>query len=453
MIKKFSKDKRFYKNILTIALPIAVQNLISNSLNMVDTMMIGKLGVTEIAAVGIANQYFFFFALILFGINSGAGIFVAQFWGQKDIKNIRRMLGLCLITGSSVAMIFTIGGFCFPEQILRLFLKNSHVIKLGSNYLRIVCLSYILTTISFAYAFACRSIGKAKVPMYVSIIALLSNTFLNYVLIFGNFGFSKMGVEGAAVATLVARIIELILFLGAVYKEKGVLAARLHQLTDLSMSFIKRYFKTSTPVILNEGFWALGMVMYSLAYAKIGKDELAAAQIANTIQGIFLVVSMGLANATAIMIGNKIGESEEALGITYAKRFSVIAPLVGLLMGVSLFLAAPLILSFFSLGAKAYNDTRGILIVMSVYMAIKVFNTTMIIGILRSGGDTKFALFLEIGSVWLVGVPLAFLGALVWKLPIYYVVAIVSLEEILKIFIGVPRIISKKWMKNVVSSI
>lgn len=453
MIKKFSKDKRFYKNILTIALPIAVQNLISNSLNMVDTMMIGKLGVTEIAAVGIANQYFFFFALILFGINSGAGIFVAQFWGQKDIKNIRRMLGLCLITGASVAMIFTIGGFCFPEQILRLFLKNSHVIKLGSNYLRIVCLSYILTTISFAYAFACRSIGKAKVPMYVSIIALLSNTFLNYVLIFGNFGFSKMGVEGAAVATLVARIIELILILGAVYKEKGVLAARLHQLTDLSMSFIKRYFKTSTPVILNEGFWALGMVMYSLAYAKIGKDELAAAQIANTIQGIFLVVSMGLANATAIMIGNKIGESEEALGITYAKKFSVIAPLVGLLMGVGLFLAAPLILSFFSLGAKAYNDTRGILIVMSIYMAIKVFNTTMIIGILRSGGDTKFALFLEIGSVWLVGVPLAFLGALVWKLPIYYVVAIVCLEEILKVFIGVPRIISKKWMKNVVSSI
>ena len=453
MIKTLFEDKKFYKSILTIALPIAIQNLISNSLNMVDTMMIGKLGVTEIAAVGLANQYFFFFALILFGINSGAGIFIAQFWGQKDVKNIRRMLGLCLITGISVASIFTIGGFYFPQQILRLFLKNLDVIKLGSNYLKIVCLSYILNTISFAYAFACRSIGKAKVPMYASIIALLSNTFLNYILIFGNFGFPRMGVEGAAIATVLARVIELILILGLIYNEKGVLAARLHELTDLSMNFIKRYFKTATPVILNEGFWALGMVMYSAAYAKIGKTELASAQIANTIQSIFLVVSMGLANSTAIMIGNKIGAKKEKLGIVYAKRFSIIAPLAGAIMGMGLFLASPLILSFFNLEAKAYNDTRGILIVMSIYMAIKVFNTTMIVGILRSGGDTKFALFLEVGSVWLVGVPLAFLGALVWRLPIYYVVAIVSLEEILKILIGVPRIISKKWMKNVISSI
>lgn len=453
MIKTLAKDKKFYKSILTIALPIAIQNLISNSLNMVDTMMIGKLGVTEIAAVGLANQYFFFFALILFGINSGAGIFVAQFWGQKDVKNIRRMLGLCLITGVSVAMMFTVGGFFFPNQILRLFLKNTDVLKLGSNYLRIVCFSYILNTISFAYAFACRSIGKAKIPMYVSMIALLSNTFLNYLLIFGNFGFPMMGVEGAAIATVLARSIELVLILGIIYTDNGVLAVRFHELTDLSLSFIKRYFKTATPVILNEGFWALGMVMYSAAYAKIGKAELASAQIANTIQGIFLVVSMGLANATAIMIGNKIGAKEEKLGITYAKRFSIIAPLAGLVMGIGLFLASPLILSFFNLSEKAYNDTRGIIIVMSIYMILKVFNTAMIVGILRSGGDTKFALFLEVGSVWLVGVPLAFLGALVWKLPIYYVVAIVSLEEIVKMFIGVPRIISKKWMRSVISNV
>ena len=453
MIKSITEEKKFYKSILTIALPIAMQNLISNSLNMVDTMMIGKLGVTEIAAVGLANQFFFFFALILFGINSGAGIFIAQFWGREDVKNIRRMLGLCLITGILVAILFTIGGFFIPAHILRLFLKNNDVIKLGSNYLKIVCFSYILTTISFAYAFACRSIGKAKIPMYVSIIALLSNTLLNYVLIFGNFGFPKMGVEGAALATLLARGIELVLILGIIYKNNGVLAARMHELTDLSMAFIIRYFKTATPVILNEGFWALGMVMYSAAYAKIGKTELASAQIANTIQGIFLVVSMGIANATAIMIGNKIGAKEEKIGITYAKRFSIIAPLAGVIMGVSLFLTSPLILCFFNLGAKAYNDTRGILIVMSIYMAIKVFNTTMIVGILRSGGDTKFALFLEVGSVWLVGVPLAFMGSLVWKLPIYYVVAVVSLEEIVKVSIGIPRIISKKWMRNVVSNI
>lgn len=447
------KDKKFYRSLAAIALPIALQNLISSSLNMVDTMMIGKLGETEIAAVGLANQYFFLFILIMFGINSGSSIFVAQFWGKKDVKNIRRVLGISLITGGTIAAVFTIGGLLAPKYILRLFLKNPDVIELGSAYLRIVCFSYVLTTISFAYGFACRSIGQAKLPMYVSAIALLSNTLLNYILIFGNFGFPKMGVEGAALATLISRGIEVMLILSIIYTGKGVLAAKLHELMDLSSNFIKRFFKTSTPVIANEAFWALGMVMYSVAYAKIGKGEVASVQIANTIQNVFMVISMGLANACAVMIGNKIGANEEEVGIEYAKRFSIIGPLTGFVMGIGLFLASPLILSFFNLTTKGYNDTRKILIVMSIFMAIKVFNATLVVGILRSGGDTKFSLFLEMGSVWIIGVPMAFLGALVWKVPIYWVITLVSLEEIVKALVGIPRIISKKWVKNVVENI
>lgn len=446
------KDKLFYKTLLSLALPIALQNLISSSLNMVDTMMIGKLGDTEIAAVGLANQYFFFFILIMFGINSGSSIFIAQFWGKRDVKNIRRILGINLLTGGIIAVIFSILAFFYPQYILKFFIKDKDVIFLGSKYLRIVCLSYILNCISFAFGTASRSTGHAKLPMYASIIALICNTLLNYLFIFGNFYFPKMGVQGAALATLISRIIEITIILYAVYKQKGVLAAQINELLDLNFNFIGKFFKTTTPVILNEALWSLGMVMYSVAYAKIGKSEVAAVQVANTIQNVFMVISMGLANACAVMIGNKIGEKKEEIGILYAKRFSFLAPLSGVIMGFFLFLSSPLILSFFSLSDKASYETRKIILIMSIFMAIKMFNATMIVGILRSGGDTKFSLFLEVGTVWGVGVPLAFLGALVLKLPVYWVVFLVFLEEIVKAAIGIPRIVSKKWIRNIVDN-
>jgi len=445
-----NQEKNFYKAMLAIALPITLQNLISSSLNMVDTIMIGRLGETEIAAVGLANQIFFLFALLLFGTNSGASIFVAQFWGKKDIVNIRRVLGIALASGTIISLIFASAAFIAPNFILSIFTEDMEVIHLGSQYLRIVSFSYFITAISFSYGISSRSIGEAKLPMIVSAVSLVANTILNYLLIFGNLGFPAMGVRGAALATLMSRAIEVSLLLWVIYRKGDVLAAKVHELLDLSYEFVSKFFKTTTPVILNEGLWSLGMVMYSIAYARIGTGAIASIQIANTVQNIFMGITMGLGNACAVMIGNQIGANQEETALTYAKRFAKLGPSLGLVLGILLLILASNVLNLFNISEAVRKDSINILRVMSIFMSFRIFNAILIVGILRSGGDTKFSLFLEMGSVWLVGVPLAFLGALVWGLPVYWVFVLVSLEEILKAAIGIPRLISKKWLRNVV---
>ncbi|MEG2108787.1 MAG: MATE family efflux transporter, partial [Clostridium sp.] len=217
MTKIFKMDKAFYKKALVIALPIVIQNFITSSLNIVDTMMIGKLGENEIAAVGIANQYFFLLNILIMGLFSGIGIFISQYFGKKDDKNIKKLVGIGLIAAIVVGGIFTLIAQVAPEGIISIFNKDGQVIKLGAEYLVIVSISYIFTAITFNYGIASRCIEKTAVPMVASSIALLTNTVLNYCLIFGNFGMPKLGVEGAAIATLIARVIEFIIMVGYVY--------------------------------------------------------------------------------------------------------------------------------------------------------------------------------------------------------------------------------------------
>jgi putative MATE family efflux protein len=446
------RDKVFYKTMFSIAVPIAIQNLISSSLNMVDTVMISHLDKENLAAVGLSNQFFFLYALLMFGINSGGGIFIAQFWGKKDVINIRRVLGLSLISGAVLGFIFTILAIFTPELIMKVFTNDKTVINIGIRYLRIVGLSYIITAMSFSYSFACRGIGRAKLPMVISAISLGTNTVLNYILIFGHAGFKPMGVEGAAIATVIARIIELTLLLVIIYGKKEVLAGSFKEMFSISKEFIIKFYKTTIPVILNEGIWSLGITMYSVAYARLSTSAIASAQIASTIQSIFMVVSFGLGNASGVMIGNKLGANQKEDAVRYAGKFSVIGPAIGAVIGLMIFILSPLVLRLFNAEPDVYYSAQKILSVMSVFMAIKVFNIIQIVGILRSGGDTYYSLLADTGSVWFVGVPMAFLGVKLWGLPIHWVVFLVSLEELVKAAIGIPRIISKKWVRNVVDN-
>ncbi len=445
------KDKKFYKSLANIAIPITLQNLVMSSINMLDTLMITRLGDANIAAVGLANQVFFFFSLILFGVNSGSSIFVAQFWGKRDVKNIRKILGLAIMICGLVSIIFTLGALLIPEAIMKIFTHEQDVVGLGVKYLRIIGLSYLVTAISFAYNTALRSIGQAKIPMFSSMVSLVVNASFNYLLIFGKFGFPMMGIEGAALATLIARLAELAIVLYITYHSKNALAAKAHELTDVSRDFVVKYFKTAAPVIINEFFWSLGTVMYSVAYARIGKEATSAIQIANTVQNIFLVLSRGLSNACAVMIGNKIGEGSREDAISYARTFIILGPILGVLLGLILFTFSPLIMTLFNtVSAEVYDYTSKALIVISVTMSIKIINGLLVVGIFRSGGDTRFSMYLEMGSVWLVGVPMAFFGALVLKVPVYWVLALVSIEELVKALIGIPRLLSNKWVRNVV---
>lgn len=441
-------DRHFFSQMYKLALPITLQNLVLSSLNMVDTIMIGGLGETAIAGVGLANQYYFLLNLLLFGIVSGSSIFTAQFWGTKDIRNIRKVMGFSIMAGGIASLLFSIGGLLFPNQILGIFSKDPAVIRLGAEYLKIVLFSYVVTAVTFSYSFSLRSIGDVRTPLVVSIAALGTNTVLNYLLINGYMGLPRMGAAGAAVATVIARVVELVLFLWIIYSGDNVLAASIGEMIDLSTGFVKKIFRVTAPVILNESAWALGMTMYSIVYARMGTEVIAATNIAGTIEKIMWVIFFGLGNACGVMLGNKLGSGDEEQVFAYAKRFAILGPAIAVILGILVMLVSPWVFAPYKVSPIVLDYSRNILIVLSMFMWVKVFNYINVVGILRSGGDTTFCLMLDMGGVWLVGVPLVFLGGLVWHLPIYYVYLLLHIEELVKLIIGIPRLVSKKWINN-----
>ena len=449
-IKKMLEDKQFFAALLAIALPITLQNLIGSSLNMVDTLMISMLGDASVAAVGLANQVYFFYMITVLGIQSGSSIFIAQFWGKKDDKSIRKVLGLAIAISSVLGLIFTFATLFAPKYLMRLFTDDIEVLQLGSIYLQGVSLTYIITALSFAFGVASRSIGQAKMPMRASLISFFINIIFNYLLMFGKLGFPALGVLGAALGTLIARLVELGIILFSIYGSHSILAMHWTDLITWERNFAKRYFKTTYPVIINEALWSLGMVMYSVAYAKISTEAIAAVQISTNIQNIFLVLSRGLANACTVMIGNKIGANEEDEASIYANRFLWIAVIQGILLGIILYISSPYIVKVFNnISEDVYIISVQMLKIMALVFFIKMFNGNLIVGVLRGGGDTTFSMWLDAGAVWLVGVPLAFLGSVFLNIPVHWVTALVSLEEVVKAIIGIPRLISKKWIINI----
>lgn len=442
-------DRDFLTKMLTITLPVLIQNFISSFLNLIDTVMVGKLGETEIAAVGIANQYFFFFNMFLIGLSAGCAVFISQFWGKKDIDNIRRILGIGLFSAVLVSLLFMVIGFFDPRKIISLFNNDRIVIDLGADYLRLVLISYLFTGITFVYHFSLRSIGKAAQPMLISVIALVCNAFLNYVFIFGKFGAPALGVKGAALATVIARVLETGILVAAVYLGKGVLAASFRELTDVTFEFIKKSYRTIFPVILNDICWGLGSVVYLAVYGRMGTQAVAAIQICNTVNNLFLVGIFGMSSAAAVMVGNSIGAGEEELGRDYARRFSILSVVAGIGLGLILAAASPLILNLFNVSWEVRNTSQIILYIISVIFFIRVFDVILIVGILRGGGDAKQAFLIEGFTMWFIGVPLTILGAFVFDFPVYLVYSLGILEEVFKGIMGIMRLQSGQWIKNV----
>lgn len=449
-MKGILSDKKFLRTLWVLALPIAIQNFIMSSLNLVDNLMIGSLGESSIAAVGLANQYFFIFMLCLSGVNAGASVFMAQYWGKREVKKIKSVLGLDLTIGFVTSIIFALGAFLFPRAIMSILSTDPKVITLGVSYLKMAAISYLVTNITMAYSSLLRSTEKPAVPMYASLIGVLANGFLNWIFIFGNLGVKPMGVMGAALATTIARFIEMFFILAMVYLKKNEMAATVKEIFSFDLDFTKVYFKTSWSVIVNEIVWSLGMTAYSIAFARIGTSAVASMQIATTIGNMFMVVFIGIAVAASIMIGNQIGAGKEPLAEEYANKIGFLAPIVGLVFGIFLWILAPLLVRPFNIEAETVKSTITVLRIMAIFCPIRVYNLVMIVGIFRGGGDTTYSMIVQAGTIWLYSVPISFIAAIIFKVPVTTVYFLISIEEFLKIFFEVKRLKSGKWIRNVI---
>ena len=445
-------SKKFIIRLLILSVPIIVQQFIQASLNLVDTVMIGKMGASEIAAVGIANQVFFLVMMIIFGINSGISVYVAQFWGRKDTKNIKKTMGVSLSFGGLVGLIFSTLAYCFPEEIMKLFVEDLKVIALGVDYLKIIAWSYVFTAVSFSFQIASRGIGKTLQPMIVSAIALSANAFLNYVLIFGAFGMPALGVKGAAIGTLLARIIEVVLMVALIYGGKSILAASIRDLFGFNGKFVRQIFRRAGPVLLNEIFWSLGTIMYMWSVGNLGGEAVASYQITTTIYRFYEIIFIGFASAAGVMIGNQIGGNAEDQAIEISRQVVKLSFLLSIFVSIAMYFLGPFIINQFNVGLLVSENARKLFNIYCVYGIARVFNLMMVVGILRGGGDTRYAMLMELSCVWLVGVPLAVVSSVLLKLSVVYVVWLFSTEELVKVIGNYRRFKSKKWVHNVIST-
>ncbi len=441
-------DRIFLSKAVRIALPVAMQGMLNTIVNMVDTMMIGSLGATAIAAVGLANKVFFVMTLLVFGIVSGSGILAAQFWGNGDVKNIRKVLGLALLLALSAAMAFFVPAVACPDKMMRIFTTGEDTIRIGASYLALVAFSYPFIAVSNTYVAMMRAVGQVKAPVMISSCTILINIAFNYIFIFGKFGAPAMGVVGAALATLIARIVEMTALLLVVYLNRSPLACRLRELFGYSGLFIRKFFSTAAPVIANEFTWGLGVTIYSLAYGRMGDDAVAAITIATTIQDIMSVLFQGLSAATAVILGNEMGAGRLEKAERYAKNFLILQFLLTIVMALVCAGVRWKIIALYRVSGEVARDVSRCLLVFSLFMPFKMFNYVNIVGVLRSGGDTRVCLFLDCSGVWLIGIPMAFLGGLYFKLPIYIVYAMVTLEEVYKTILSYIRYRQKKWLRN-----
>ncbi|HSJ87124.1 MAG TPA: MATE family efflux transporter [Anaerolineales bacterium] len=452
MSLSFLRDREFLRSMLALALPVAFQQLITASLNMIDVLMVGQRGETAVAALGLANQIFFLLILFLFGITSGMSIFTAQFWGKGDVENIRKVLGLCLAIAIFVAAVFTAAALLIPQTLMSFYTEDQAVIRLGSDYLRIVGVSYIMMAITVSYISVLRSITMVKMTVVVAVIALGLKTLVAYLLIFGIGSFPELGVRGAAIGTATGWTFECILLLTLVYALKTPLAANPLLFFRFNRPFVMNVLKTSMPAALNEVLWSVGFTSYNAVYARIGTDAIAAVNINATVEELLFVLFMGLGNACAVMVGNTIGAGGKDIAFEYGRRFMILGITAALLGGAVVFSLRETVLGLYQISPAAADNLRGLMLVSALSAWLKMLNFILFIGTMRAGGDTRYAMFTELFSIWCIGVPSALIGGFVLHLPVYGVYALVLLEEAVKAVIVLRRYLSRKWIHDLVNA-
>ncbi|MCL1808919.1 MAG: MATE family efflux transporter [Clostridiales bacterium] len=415
--------------------------------------MVGRLGETELAAVGIGVQPFFIFWMVMFGFVSGSATFMSQFWGAGDLKNVKKTLGFAICVSVGTGVVFFICGMFFPRYIVDIFTDIPEIKPLAAEYIRIGSFCFLLLPITAPITFCLRTTQQTKIPLYISSFAFCMNTFLNYVLIFGNFGAPRLGVAGAALATVISRILEMILALIVVFRGKNVISGNIKEYFGWTKDFSLRVVNNAIPTSLNETLWGLGTAAYTAAYARVGITEYAAVQAGRVIESLFMMAAFSIGDAALILVGQRLGAGELESGYQLAKKLLKIGSIIGVVFGVALIAVAKPIIGLYNFTPEGAKFTFYILVIYGAKMGLDLFNGINIVGVLRSGGDTKYAMVTESLCVWLIGVPMAFISTMWLHLPIYFAVLLVCSEEVVKFFLLIKRFVSKKWVKNVIHNL
>ena len=446
---QISKDKQFYKLLLITAIPIGLQNLIIFGISMMDTLMLGALGEIPLSAASLANNLFFVFTLLMFGLAGGSNVMIAQYWGKKDLKAIHKVLAIMYRVCLVFTVIFMGISLFFPEQVMSIFSTDPAVIEGGAKYLRIVSMGYGFYAVTNCTIMILRSVQTVRIAMVIYVISLIVNTFANWVFIFGKFGLPAMGIEGAAVGTVVARVTEFIVIVLFMAKYEDKIKLKLKDLKSVDKVLLRQYLKVCMPVVFNELLWSIGVSMSGVVVGRLGTNVVAANSITNIINQLVVVFIQGISSAGAAIIGNTVGQGDKKRVKEYAHTIIIFSTVLGFISAMITYLISPLIIDIYNVSIETKEIAKNLVIVTAITVFFKSLAMNTMVGILRGGGDATFVFINDLIFMWFIAIPFGFISAFVWDLPIIVVFFILRSDEILKVITSLWRIKGEKWIKDV----
>ncbi len=447
-MKKFIGDKAFYKETISIALPIMVQQFITSFVNLIDNIMIGSIGGIALTAVTVSNRFYLIFNSTLFGACGAAGIYIAQYFGAKEKKRCQEVFNLSLLVVLLLGGIFTLVLFIMPESIVRLFSNTPEIVEESMNYIQYARYTYFPYGISFACILALRSVGINTVQLKVGSLAVLINTVLNYCLIFGNFGFPEMGIQGAAIATVVARVVEAIVYLVIIYRKRHFFSLDLKGIIKPNIDLVVSMARKGLPLTINEILFSLGLAMVFKSYMRSDEYLVAAIAVVDTVTNIMFIIFAGLSSAVSIMVGKRLGAGMLDDAKDNASKLIFFGLCVAIVFGTICAIAAAYIPMFYNVDAEI-RQTITILLRVKSFMIIFYVVNVCVFFVLRAGGDTVSTLLLDAGFLWLGAVLVSTVLSIYTTLPLVMLYIIVESLDIIKLFVAVHFFKKGKWIKNI----
>ncbi|MBQ8370706.1 MAG: MATE family efflux transporter [Clostridia bacterium] len=447
-------DRGFWRVTLRLALPIAFQNMLTSSFSLVDTLMVSMLGDISLAAAGMAGQWSWLLNIFLFGVSSGAAIFISQYFGVDDKKGIHRTSGIALVSGLVLGAIFMIAACLAPAAVMRIFGDEEAVIAEGVAYLRIAGFSYFAVVISGVWSSVLRSTAQVKLPMYVALITTVENAVLNYLFIFGGFGIPAMGIRGAALATVASSWTGAILLLVLSLRPGNIVYAPLRELLHFSKASIALFYRKALPVMANESMWGLGTFCFNAIYGALGYENYEALTILRTFESIAFAFFVGLCNASCVMVGKSVGAGKIGRACQDALRFTILIPAVSIVIGWIIILYRAQLVSVFNLSGNISETVlltaQNLLVVYALEIPLRNIPYIQIVGVFRSGGDTTTGVIYDLSCLWGLSLPATLIAAFILDLPFVAVFAVMYLcEDIIKSILCLRHFRSAKWLRPV----
>ena len=444
----FTKDKSFYKTLFKMLVVVALQNLVAYSVNMADNIMLGSYSQNALSGAATVNQIFFMVQQFALSIGNALVVLASQYWGQHRVEPIRTLTGIALKLGLIIGIILILVCIIIPVPLLRLFTNEPEIIEQGRQYLAMIQWTFLLFIISQILVSALRSVGIVNISFYISIVSLIVNVGINYVLIFGKFGLPEMGIRGAAVGTLVARVLELVIVLIYMLKSDKTVRFFASGFLKSDAGLRKDYTKVYLPIMCSQVLWGISGPMQTAILGHMSADAIAANSVATTFYQYLKVVVIAMSSVSSVMIGNAIGRGELKRIKSDARTLAVIDVIIGFILAAALFILRNPLLSIYDLTPEATVMAEHLIMIMSLVMIGMSYQMPVSFGIIQGGGDTKFTMKMNLISTWIIVMPLSFLSAFVWKWPVEAVVLIIQSDQIFK---GLPTFIKfrgYKWIKK-----